>query len=83
MMLENRLKQVALNVAVDISLKRRKKSPERCTRNLIELGMSAFPDQLTHEEINEFSQKLLMVCKNGDYQETRELFFNTFSKNQA
>lgn len=82
-MLENRLKQVALNAAVDISLRRMKKSPERCTRNLVELGMSAYPDQLTKEETNEFSQKLLTVCKQGDCQEARELFFRTFSKNQA
>jgi hypothetical protein len=81
--LENKLKQVALNAAVDISLRRMKKSPERCTRNLLELGLSAYPDQLSKAESNELSQKLLTVCKHGEYQEARELFFNTFTKNQA
>jgi hypothetical protein len=78
MMLEVKLKQAALKVAVDISLKRMKKSPERCARNLIELGTTAYPDKIPKKDHQNFYQKLLDICKSEDIEEARKLFFETF-----
>ena len=38
--LENKLKKVAVCAAVDITLRGKDRSPERCARNLLELGES-------------------------------------------
>ena len=50
MALEHKLKYAALNAAVDITLKGIKRSPERCARNLIELGLSAFPNSINEAQ---------------------------------
>lgn len=78
MLVEGKLKKVALIAAVDISLKRISKSPERCARNLLELGLSAYPDKVLKEEQAQLYTKLLILCKNGDAQETKNLFITTF-----
>lgn len=78
MMLEVKLKQTALKVAVDISLRRMKKSPERCARNLVELGTTAYPDKISKKDRQNFYQKLLDICKSEDIEEARKLFFYTF-----
>lgn len=83
MMLENKLKQVALLAAVDISLKRMKKSPERCARNLMELGLCAYPDRITGKERSDLFQKLILLCKGGDIQEVRNTFIQTFLEKQV
>jgi hypothetical protein len=38
MLLEMKLKKAAMLAALDITLARMQKSPERCARNLLELG---------------------------------------------
>lgn len=78
MMLEVKLKQAALKAAVDISLRRMKKSPERCARNLVELGITAYPDKISKKDRQNFYQKLLDICKSEDIEEARKLFFETF-----
>ncbi|HEX3076416.1 MAG TPA: hypothetical protein VHQ24_06090 [Lachnospiraceae bacterium] len=78
MLLESKLKQAALRTAVDVSLKRIKKSPERCARNLIELGVTAYPKSITPKERQDLYQKLLEICKREDNEEAKTLFFNTF-----
>lgn len=78
MILEFKLKEAALIVAVDISLKRMKKSPERCARNLMELGVSAYPEKVQKKDRPVFFQKLLTICKADDMNGAKELFFNTF-----
>ena len=78
MTLELKLKCAALNAAVDITLKGLKKSPERCARNLIELGTSAFPNLLSEKEKDILYNKILNVCKNVDLIAAKELFFQSF-----
>jgi len=78
MILETKIKQAVLLVAVDINFKRIKKSPERCARNLMELGMNTFPNKIDQNQYNNFSQKLVLLCKNSDAQGVRELFIQIF-----
>ncbi len=77
-MLESRLKQAALNAAVDISLKRMKKSPKRCARNLLELAITAYPDKIMKKDRSDFYLKLLDICKRESAEEAKILFYNTF-----
>ena len=78
MILESKIKQAALLVAVDISFKRIKRSPERCARNLMELGINTFPNKITQNQYDDFSQKLILLCKKNDAQGARELFKKIF-----
>lgn len=78
MILESRLKQAALNAAVDISLKRMKKNPERCSRNLLELGLTAYPDKISKKDSSDFYLQLLDICKREAVEEAKALFYNTF-----
>lgn len=82
MILESKLKQAALTVALDISLRRMKKSPERCARNLVELGLTAYPDEFSKKDRLDIYQKLLDLCKEDNTEEVRALFFNTFHEKQ-
>lgn len=72
-----KLWKAALNSAFDIILKEIKKSPERCSRNLIELGVSAIPDWMSENEKDNI-QKLLNLCKAKDISAIKELFFASF-----
>ena len=78
MILETKIKQAVLLVAVDINFKRIKKSPERCARNLMEIGINTFPDKLAKNEYDSFLQKLILLCKSRNAQGARELFINIF-----
>jgi len=78
MILESKIKQAALLVAVDISFKRIKKSPERCARNLMEIGINTFPNKITSYQYDDFLEKLISLCKNSDAQGARELFVQIF-----
>lgn len=80
MLVEGKLKRVALIAAVDISLKRINKSPERCARNLLELGLNAYPDKLLKKDQSDFYNKLLALCKSEEIQEVRTLFLTTFCR---
>jgi hypothetical protein len=80
MTLEAKLRQAAVMAAVDISLKRMEKSPERCARNLVELGLSAYPNKIPKEERSNFYNNILEICKSGDTQQARDVFFNIFLK---
>jgi hypothetical protein len=78
MTLENKLRQAAVIAAVDINLKRIGKSPERCARNIMEVGLSAYPNKLHKKDQEEFHCSLLALCKVGDAQKARALFINSF-----
>lgn len=81
MLTEGKLKNVALLVALDISLKRMKKSPERCARNLMELGISAYPNKLTNQDRSNYQQKILDACRQDNAITVREYFFEAFLMN--
>ena len=78
MTLEFKLKKAALNKAVDITLKGINKSPERCARNLIELGLAAFPNSISDTDKDKLYRKLVEVCKKVDVEAVKELFFTNF-----
>lgn len=74
----SKIKQTAVLVALDIHIRRIKKSPERCARNLIELGTNAFPDKINKKEQEDLLKELLSICKKEEIQNARELFIKTF-----
>jgi hypothetical protein len=75
--LENKLKKVAVCAAVDITLRGKDRSPERCARNLLELGESVTKhmDKAQRERAYE---ELLEVCRTGSFLECRCLFISMF-----
>ena len=79
MTLENKLKNSGLNIALDIILKRVKKSPERCARNIIELGFSSFPNSINTINKDELYNKILSFCKSLDTDAIKKLFFQSFN----
>lgn len=78
MLLEGRVKRVALLTAVDICLRKTKSSPKRCARNLIELGLSAYPDKISAVEQNLLFEHMLLAFEKGDIAEVRDIFSTTF-----
>lgn len=78
MLVDGKLKKVALMAAVDFCLKKTSQSPKRCARNLIELGISAYPDKIDKIEQNELYQKLLTFFENNDIPSARGLFTSVF-----
>lgn len=78
MTLEHRLKKILINGAADLILKNNFKSPERCARNLLELGKSAYPDLLTKAQAKELYGDLLNLCRDHETQKAKELFVLKF-----
>ena len=79
MTLEYKLKKAALFAAVELTLRRMRRSPERCARNLIELGIAAFPGKIQKNEVNATYHEFLSICQNADAEAARELFFKVFA----
>lgn len=73
-----KIKKAAVTAALDIRLARMRQSPERCARNLMELGLNSFPDKLSREEQHDIFQKLMFYCKEKDVQKAREFFMKSF-----
>lgn len=78
MLLDGKMKRVALLAAVDVCLRRMKNSPKRCARNLIELGLSAYPGKISVKQQSDLYQKLLTSFEHGDTQEAKGLFSSAF-----
>jgi hypothetical protein len=78
MLIEGKLKRAALLAAADICLRRKKNSPKRCARNLIELGMSANSGKLNKAEQNDLYEKLLVLFEQDDIPAARALFTSVF-----
>jgi hypothetical protein len=78
MIIEGKVRNATLILAVDVCLRRMARSPYRCTRNLIELGMSAFPDKLSDQEQYDLSHELLTACKSKDAVQAKALFVSSF-----
>jgi hypothetical protein len=73
-----KVKKAAVTAALDIRLARMHRSPERCARNLMELGICAFPGKLTKDEQLLLQQEFMLLCRNRDIIKARELFFASF-----
>lgn len=78
MLLEGKVKKVALLTAVDISLKTSKNSSKRCARNIIELGLSAYPNKLSANDQDILFQQLLDAFEEDDIAKARDLFTSAF-----
>ncbi len=78
MLIDGKVKKVALMAAVDFCLKKTSQSPKRCARNLIELGISAYPGRIDKSEQNELYQKFLDFFENNDISSARGLFTSVF-----
>lgn len=73
-----KFKKAAVIAALDITLTRVHRSPERCARNLLEIGTSAFPNKLTRQEQATLLQELLLLCRKKDIINIRNLFLMYF-----
>jgi len=73
-----KMKKAAIAVALDIRLSRIRRSPERCARNLIELGLGAYPGKLTTAQQELLLQELMMACRSKDMIKARDLFISSF-----
>lgn len=80
--LEYKLKRAALSVAVDITLRGKDRSPERCARNLMELGGTVRP-QLTKEQRAGAYEQLLAACRTQTFTDCRALFISLFLEEQG
>lgn len=75
--LENKLKKVAVCAAVDITLRGKERSPERCARNLAELGESV-AGAMKKEQKEKAYRQLLEACRKASFLECRSLFSALF-----
>ena len=78
MLPDSKIKRTALMVAVDICLRKGKNSPKRCARNLVELGMTAYPDKLSTKEQTDLYQSLIIAITELNTPDVHNLFSHSF-----
>lgn len=71
--------RITLNITIPIILRSRKKAPERCARNLMELGESMGVFMNTVEK-HEVYTTLLQLCTEGTQQQIIEYIYNVYMK---
>ncbi|MDA3730169.1 hypothetical protein PBV87_01390 [Niameybacter massiliensis] len=76
--LDNRLKQVALSVAIRHLSKNRQKSKERTCRNVIELAKDLSEEPLTKEALNTYYNQLMEQIDTDNEEELRTWVIQTF-----
>ncbi|WP_455715599.1 hypothetical protein [Anaerosporobacter sp.] len=71
--------QIILNITIPIILRSRKKAPERCVRNLMELGenMNIY---INADEKNEVNKALQQLCIEGTQQQIIDYFYKVYVK---
>lgn len=69
--------QITLNIMIPIILRSRKKAPERCARNLMELGDNIIVIKNTLEK-HEVYKTLLQLCIEGTQQQIIEYFYKVY-----
>lgn len=77
-LIRQEIKKAAVLAAVDIALKRMNRSPQRCARNMTELGINAFPNRFSKEDYPLIQKEFLSACKAKDPIKTKELFISYF-----
>lgn len=71
-------KSIIISINIDNILKNISKSPQRCARNIIELGFaSTFKENLKLQKELLYNN-LLVLIKKGNLKEIKEWFFKTF-----
>lgn len=78
--MESKLKRAVLLIAMDSILKNAQYSPDRCARNLIDLGVKAYPSLFTPEEQKKLQSKFAKLCRNCEAKEIKEAFLTCFSR---
>lgn len=68
---------IMLEIAIPIILRNRKRSPERCVRNLMELGEKVSSSTL-HVQKDRIYEELLKLCKGDEQQAILEYFYDIF-----
>lgn len=68
---------IALNIAIPIVLRKRNLAPERCVRNLMELGERI--KNHSQEEKEEIYQTFIQLCKEGTQSEITDYFFHIYT----
>lgn len=76
--LERKIKKAALSAALDFSMSRMNKSPERYARNIMELANCTYPGYLSKEEEQKLLNQIILMCKNKEGNAIRELINQTF-----
>ena len=74
--LEIRLKNA---VKLDNILRGITRSPERCARNLVDLGKSVSSKELTRIEYRLLYNEFLRLCTSSDIEGTKKNFFRHFT----
>lgn len=72
------LKAIIINVNIDLLLKNITKSPTRCARNIIELGLSSTLNDNLKTRKDELYHTLLDILKTGNIENIKNWFFQTF-----
>lgn len=72
------LKAIIINVNIDLLLKNITKSPTRCARNIIELGLSSTLNDNLKARKDELYHTLLDILKTGNIENIKNWFFQTF-----
>lgn len=71
--MSKRFERITLNITIPIILRGRKKAPERCVRNLMELGETMNP-HITIDKKKEIYNQLLKLCNEATQQDIINYF---------
>lgn len=71
--------QIILNITIPIILRNRKKAPERCVRNLMEIGENMNVG-MNADEKNEVYKVLQQLCIEGTQQQIIDYFYKVYMK---
>lgn len=71
-----KFKYIALDKTINIILRNMEKSPERCARNLTELGSNICKKNF--ETNQKIQRDFIELCKKNDRIEIKKIFFNTY-----
>ncbi len=72
------LKAVIIDVNIDLLLKNITKSPTRCARNIIELGLSSTFNENLKAKKDELYHNLLEILETHNIEKIKKWFFQTF-----
>lgn len=71
--------QIILNITIPIILRNRKKAPERCVRNLMEIGGN-MNGCMNANEKSQVQTTLQQLCMEGTQQQVIDYFYKIYMK---
>lgn len=75
--MQKKYQTIMLEITIPIILRNRKRSPERCVRNLMELGEKVSSSALNVSK-ERIYHNLLELCKGDEQQAILEYFYDVF-----